>query len=449
MRVLLLLSFSLWIATFPASARADEIALTFQEAESLAVQNSNTLKAVHSDWQAADYQTAAQFQSLLPRLSIVGNYQYANYIPQVSIGPGPAIPFGTNSTYSVGPAVSYTVWDGLSSRRLYHSASLLAEARDQDVKSAKRQVLLSVRSAYIQVQLGVEELRLIQGSLDLARAQNRDVDIRFKAGSATRLDVVTSQRAVLSFEIQFKQRQANLSLSLRDLMTLLGRHESKILSRPGPPGTPNVDYVVRLDPLSKLLEREGQERFSEADSLYPTVRSQELQAKAYELAAKSQSGKEGPTIQVSGAVNYNLPSLPNPPKYWQEAVGVSLSMPLFFGDPSRALSAQQRSQAEAADYRAKGAKEDLDRDFSKSQELLTSLQDQRQLAYKDVEESEEEAKLNYVSYKAGKLNYVDVQNANNLALQSKVAATRIDAQILNQIETLKSLSGDNHDNSKN
>ncbi len=124
-------------------------------------------------------------------------------------------------------------------------------------------------------------------------------------------------------------------------------------------------------------------------------------------------------------------------------------MPLFFGDPSRALSAQQRSQAEAADYRAKGAKEDLDRDFSKSQELLTSLQDQRQLAYKDVEESEEEAKLNYVSYKAGKLNYVDVQNANNLALQSKVAATRIDAQILNQIETLKSLSGDNHDNSKN
>ncbi len=228
MRVLLLLSFSLWIATFPASARADEIALTFQEAESLAVQNSNTLKAVHSDWQAADYQTAAQFQSLLPRLSIVGNYQYANYIPQVSIGPGPAIPFGTNSTYSVGPAVSYTVWDGLSSRRLYHSASLLAEARDQDVKSAKRQVLLSVRSAYIQVQLGVEELRLIQGSLDLARAQNRDVDIRFKAGSATRLDVVTSQRAVLSFEIQFKQRQANLSLSLRDLMTLLGRHESKI-----------------------------------------------------------------------------------------------------------------------------------------------------------------------------------------------------------------------------
>lgn len=57
-------------------------------------------------------------------------------------------------------------------------------------------------------------------------------------------------------------------------------------------------------------------------------------------------------------------------------------------------------------------------------------------------QSEEAAKLYYSSYKAGKNNLIDVQIANNQALQAKVGAARIDAQILNQLILLNALSGE-------
>ena len=293
----------------------------------------------------------------------------------------------------------------------------------------------------MQVQLGLEELLLIQGSLELARAQDRDVSTRFRAGAAARLDVVTAQRSVLSYEIQFQQKQAELSSALKDLFTLLGDHQPRDLTRPGPVGVPGVTLAFRLEPLEQLVSEETESGLSAPGDDQPQVKSQLLQSQSYAAAASSQTAKLFPTIQLSAGVNYNRPDVPNPPSFWQETVGFSLSLPLFIGDPSRHLAAQQRSQSDAAEYRAIQLRENLERDYAKAQELLASLRAQAKLASEDVRQSAEEARLYYVSYKAGKINFIDVQSANNQALLSKVNAARIYAQTLNQIIMLKSISG--------
>jgi outer membrane protein TolC len=147
-------------------------------------------------------------------------------------------------------------------------------------------------------------------------------------------------------------------------------------------------------------------------------------------------------IQLSAAVNYNRPDIPNPPSYWQETAGVSLTLPLYFGDASHHLGAEARSQAQAAEFRAEQTRLNLLRDYGKAREMLASLREQRKLAAEDVKQSQEEARLYYISYKAGRLNFIDVQNANNQALTASVNASRIDAQTLNQIIILKSLSSE-------
>jgi outer membrane protein TolC len=175
------------------------------------------------------------------------------------------------------------------------------------------------------------------------------------------------------------------------------------------------------------------------DVVDPQTQSLLSQSESLKRSAQSQSARAYPTVQVSGSVSYNRPNVPNPPSYWQESVAASLSLPLFLGDPSHAQAAQFRSQSDAVEYRAAQRQEDVRRDYQKAIEAISNLKEQKELALIDIKQSEEQARLYYTSYKAGKSNLIDVQNANVVALQAKVHASRIDAQIINQIILLRSL----------
>ena len=84
----------------------------------------------------------------------------------------------------------------------------------------------------------------------------------------------------------------------------------------------------------------------------------------------------------------------------------------------------------------------MDRDYEKAVALITSLRAQQKMSLEDVALSESAAKLYYQSYRAGKINLIDVQSANNRALNAKVNAARTNAQVLNQLFTLNLISGE-------
>ena len=84
---------------------------------------------------------------------------------------------------------------------------------------------------------------------------------------------------------------------------------------------------------------------------------------------------------------------------------------------------------------------DLRRDFDRARTLLDDLRERRDLAAQDVAASEEAARLYYQSYQAGRINLIDVQSADLRALHAKVGAAQIAAQMLQQLVTLRALSG--------
>jgi outer membrane protein TolC len=428
--------------TWADSTSSQELVLRLHDAESRALSYSNRLKAAQSDQDAARFQSSAQYQTLLPRLSLQASYQYFNEIPKISIGPVASVNFGTNNVYSFGPVISYTLFDAFSSRRAYQASTLLEQARQQDRVATELQLLLNTRAAYVQVQLELEELKAIHDSWRLSEAQRRDVDSKFRAGAASRLDLVTAERSVLSYQIQFKQKQSELSSSVRDLLALLGdpRLDDPALQYPGPAEYSEVKFALKLDPLDSTLSEQLTLPLPPPDVVDPQTQSLIHQSESLSRSAQSQSARAYPLVQVSAGVSYNRPNVPNPPSYWQETAAATLSLPLFLGDPSHAQAAQLRSQADAVEFRASQRQEDVHRDYQKSMEAIRSLKEQKQLAIIDIKQSEEQARLYYTSYKAGKSNLIDVQNANVVALQAKVHASQIDAQIINQIIFLRSLS---------
>ncbi|MGZ3688108.1 MAG: TolC family protein [Bdellovibrionota bacterium] len=418
--------------------------LPLHEAESRALATSNPLKASISDQEAASEHAGAQLTLMLPKLSAQASYQYNTNVPTFNIGSSPSpIPFGQHDVYSAGGTLSYTLWDTLSSYKAYKSAAVSSAARTEDRKNTELQTLLGVRASYVQVQLDLEELVLINGSRELARAQNHDIETRFRAGAASHLDVVTSQRSVLSYELQFQQRQTELAAALKDLLAQIGYPPgdySSALAHPGPPNVENVSLVLKLDPLERLLVDQSRGDIPPPNDHHPQIQSAAMQAEAFDFNASSIKAKVFPTIQVSAQSVWNQLNAPVGP-FNENSFGVSLSAPLWLGDPSWHLADEQLMLSESARHREDQIRINIDRDFAKARETLDSLRSQKTLAARDVAQSEEAARLYYSSYKAGKNNLIDVQAANNQALVAKVNAARIDAQILNQLITLKALSG--------
>ena len=428
-----------------ALARAEVLELGFREAEKQALASSNRLKAAISDANAVTEQADAQYAALFPRVSLDGNYRYISEVPRLAVSPAfPPIQFGAHSNYSIGPALNYTLWDTGTARKSYRGALKLAEARDEDRKNTQLQLLFSVRSSYVRVLLALEELRLVNDTLRLARAQNRDVTSRYQAGAATRLDLVTSGRQTLNYELQFAQRQAALATNLKDLLALVsatGAFDIDRIDRPGPPNVENVSLVLKFDSFQKLLAQENRSEPPPPDGSQPQIQAQSLLSESLELAAASQRALLYPTVQLSAKATLDYPNGPIMERVRQNTVALTLSMPLFEAERARHLAAERVKSAEAAQHRRDQVRLDMERDFTKTRVLLNSLREQQKLAAEDVERSEEAARLFYDSYKAGKVNLTDVQSANVQALQSKVNAARIDAQILDQINALKALSG--------
>lgn len=432
------------IFTAPLSLAAEHYTfrLTLRQAENEALRASDQLKSYLSTTRSATEEADARFADLLPRITLDGQYSYITNVPDVALPfPGSApFPFGSHNNYNIGPTLTYTLWDTGAARDAYLSAKLLADAREEDRKAEKLQLLLAVRQAYIQVQEGLEQLRLVNDSLNLARVQLRDISVNFRAGAASRMDRVDAERAVLSYQLQFRQSQAALSSSLEDLLALTGESVADA-SHPGPPGIEGATLELEFDRLDRAVAQ-ASDRFSPPDETQPQLRSQELQARSNELAAKGEKAGLYPRITVSARAELEYPNVVILQNIEQNIFGVTLSMPLFEWNRTSHLAASQYQQAESTRFRQAQLRIDLNRDYRRAKDMLRSLRDQIRVAQEDVAKSEESARLYYASYRAGRINITDVLSANLRALQSKVNASQIEAQILNQIAVLEATTGD-------
>jgi len=259
------------------------------------------------------------------------------------------------------------------------------------------------------------------------------VQQRFKGGAGTQLETYTAQRQVVRYRLQYEQKQAEVSTAYKELLALtnpeFGQEASTIFERP------------RLEPLSRTLTHFLSFTNEAPTENHPQVKSLELTSESSTLMAESLRAKLFPTLQVSLSSNVSYPNGPQLININQNTLVLSLNVPLFLGDPTWHQIDQKLSDARGAHYRARQVKLQLHRDYEKALEMIESLKQQQKLAAQDLKEASEVAKLYFDSYKAGKFNFIDVQTVNNEALQAKVNAARIDAQLIGQLISLLAVQG--------
>jgi outer membrane protein len=428
--------------------QASRFEQNLNDAIDFGTKHSGSVGAARESEGAAHFQAKAAGANLLPNLSIQGDYHYNSNVPQLTLGPGQQLNFGTHDNYSVGPVLNYTVFDAGRDRGNRDSAEVLADAQGRNRQAKEAQLELSIRQAYFQVQYNLRQLELTLDSLKLAQAQSRDVNLRFRSGASSRLDDVQAKQDVINYRLRFRQAQNELASSFRNLLALEGNTLTIDTSRPVsarladklPPEVEKPTLVLGLEPLEESIRTLNSDKKTFSGESHPEVQALEKQAQSAKRQADAEGAARYPKLDFYAKALYEYPNYVLPENAWQDTVGATLTFQLFEGGASRNRSAQHLKEASSAEFQKQQRLIDLTRDETKANDSIQSLRAQKQMNDESVVQAKEVQHLTYQSYKSGKSRYLDVQDADVKLLQAQVSAAQIDAQILSQLAILNYLS---------
>jgi adhesin transport system outer membrane protein len=412
-----------------AAATIKKQRLTLSEAEQKCRSQSLRLKASAEEQHSASEQAKAQRSALYPKLTLEGMGRYVSEVPTMKVGPTVQT-MGDNKNYSIGPVLSYTLWDTGAQSKSTKSAEKFADAKESERITTEENILLSTRIAYAQAQLAEQDLKQVTESLELSRTQSRDIDSRFRAGSASRLDSLNAKTDVSNFELRRAQSLAEYSVATAELAAWVGQDYP-----------PDQTLQFDLDDLEEAAKAIDLSKIGAGPSDHPQLKMQSQLAESSDLAAQAQASQYWPVVTAQAKTTLDYPNGSNLEQINQKTAQVNLTWSLFEWGKTDASVAQKRADAMTFRYRRDQAESDLKRDWAKARARLTSLIEQRETATTNVHQSEEIARLKYDTYKAGRATYLEVQSANLKLLESKVAKARIEAQMLAQYHTLRFLSG--------
>lgn len=433
----------------PAAAQPPLLSLRLADAEKAALAHSPLLKAAEDDLASAEALVDVSLSQLVPRVTLDGSYQYQTVVPKLALAPNaPPVQFGDHDAYSIGPTLSYTLFDAGGLRSAWRSQKALAGSQKAQRDLVRRQAVLLTRLDYFSVQLALEQERSLVDSLRLAQAQYGDIDKKYRAGASSRIDWLSAHQQALDRRRDLRSSEASVSAALRALFAQTGQGQGADLAvpmdarvrRPLPDDVAAPTVEVDLEPLESVETELAAAASRPADPSYPQLLVYSAQAEAQRQAARAAAEGEWPRVLLSFKSDYEYPNMPLLESTWQNTAGVAASMPLFEFGRTRRQADSQRAAAGASESRRQEASDELDRDWSKARDQLSALRDEERIDAESVDETAEIARLRYKSYKDGGSTILDVETADVNAILARVTAAATRAQALIQLATLDSLS---------
>jgi outer membrane protein TolC len=187
------------------------------EVEAAAMANNPELKAAMESFRAAQHAVSAAKWAFFPDLIL--NYSYGIDAPQFAVH----APDGTrNLGYSASATLDIPVWDWFATRSRIHESNVRREQANTELTVTQRQLIASLKEAYQEAQVSLDQLRLLDKSVQSATESLRLTTLRYSSGEGTILEVVDSQNTLLQAETSRADGAARYFNALANLQTLTG-----------------------------------------------------------------------------------------------------------------------------------------------------------------------------------------------------------------------------------
>ena len=335
-------------------------------------------------------------------------------------------------TYDIGLAAAYEVdlWGRLASESKAAWNDVLQA--EENRRTVAQTVVAETANLYLQIEALERRLQIAHQSVKAFRRSLEFVNIRFKRGLVSALDVRQARRILAGADARIPQLEQDLGNNQQQLAVLLGRYPETHPARSQP-----EDYYRRLDPVppglpSDLLMRR------------PDIQAAEARLKALNERIGSAKAARLPTIALTGSYGYASTELNDlltrESEFWD--LTIRLFQPIF--DAGRLEANQRAAEARYQEQVAAYAKSVLTAFAEVETSLLARKKqlERRERFLRFLEEARATQRVAQNRYIKGLTSYLDVLDAQQTRFEAEDSLALVDLAVLtNRVDLHRALGG--------
>jgi outer membrane protein len=369
--------------------------LSLADAEAHALRNQPRLAAEDLRAQAIGKRVQQSRSSYFPQLN--GNLTAVQSNGDSAVAAGAVTTSSISTRVAGGVTLTQLVTDFGRTRELVHSSKLTAQASLQHTEDVKQQVLRDVDESYFATEAAESVLGTAKAVLDFRQTSLRQLSALAQSQLRSTLDVQFAQVLVSEAQMAVVRADSSVQEARAQLAAAMGEDDVP-------------SYVLAEQPQPPLLENDVSVYIREATATRPDLKSLQLQAKAAQQYANSESKLNYPTINLLGAAG-TVPERDHTLQQNYGAVGVNISVPLFNGGLYSARAAEAKLRAQAADRDVRDLSLLIARDVRTNWARAKDAYLQIQVAQNLVDQTGVALRLAQARYDAGLGSIVELNQA--------------------------------------
>ena len=196
----------------------------FSETERMAEHENPDLRVAMESLRSANLGVTAAKGAFLPAFytdSIYGIEANAYALHSVSVG-DPSAKVLPNLGYFITVGVNVPLWDWGTLRSKLHQAEYQREQARFELSQAQRQLLSNLYGSYNDAAVARASVEESRGTADLAAESLRLIDLRYKAGASTALEVVTAENTLTQTRNAYADAEMRYRVAVATLQTVTG-----------------------------------------------------------------------------------------------------------------------------------------------------------------------------------------------------------------------------------
>ncbi|RVU05046.1 hypothetical protein EOE18_09940 [Novosphingobium umbonatum] len=207
---------------------------TAEEALDYALDHNPDLQAARERSKAAGYDTDVAGASRLPRLSMVANANYVDYLDQLALRGNFPVPIAQRATTAdVSLRLTVPLYQGgRPSAQIKQAQAREGQAMDTQI-ATERQVVANVRAAFSNYRAANEVITATQTAVDAAELSLRGVRAENGVGNRTILDILNAEQELINAQVQLVTARRNAYVAGFTLLSTMGRAQAKDMGLDG------------------------------------------------------------------------------------------------------------------------------------------------------------------------------------------------------------------------
>jgi len=390
--------------------------LTLARSKQIALKSSPSLDLVRERMIQAREIIAQARASFLPTLSLDGSWGYTQDTDAVSTT-------ANENIYTHGISATQVLFDGFERKYSLVSAKWEERQSVEAQKEAESLLIWSVASAYLDVQLAGEDIKIAASNMEYNQQLAREAQAKEKAGTGSLSDLLNFETKVNLAKSSLIHARQEYKEAVYVLASLMGYKNSRL---------PTGMELASLEKLSLIVAISGDRKIQMETILEnrPDLKQSQYAVQEAQAGIQGERSDYFPIVSLTGSYGaspvYEAQYL-NDKDYMGASLGINVSFEIFSGGSTRSKVRQAQSKKRELEKSLEKAKIEAQSEILSAADNIASAKEQLRLQETNAGLMEKTRDLVEKEYKAGQQSLVRLNQAQNdlVATLGDLASARV------------------------